>query len=80
MSIDAQRNKTLASSLQPWIGLSPKTAQERRAMRAAAWHKLCIIGIIPEEIIDERARYALCRLADKRYGVRMQIAASQEKV
>jgi len=47
---------------------SPTSAEELRALRAAAWHKQGIVVIPLDEIYDEWERRFLAALAAKLYG------------
>lgn len=49
---------------------SPASADELRAMRAAAWHKQGIVVVPLDEIFDEWDRAFLSGIATKLYGAR----------
>jgi len=49
---------------------SPASADELRAMRAAAWHKQGIVVVPLDEIFDEWDRVFLSGIATKLYGAR----------
>jgi hypothetical protein len=63
-------NVSCRSSLQSWIGATPPSSDELRAMRAAVWHKQGIAVIVPEDIRDAHAQKLVRELAEKLYGHR----------
>jgi hypothetical protein len=68
---DKKRNP-YRTSLQNWLGRTPSSSDEIRAMRAAVWHKQGIVVIMPEDLHDAQAQMMVRELAEKLYGHRRE--------
>lgn len=64
----------MRTSLQGWLGTTPSSSEEMRAMRAAVWHRQGIAVIVPDDIADEHTRRMVQALANRLYGQREERA------
>jgi hypothetical protein len=58
------------SPLARWIGRTPASDVELRALRRRAWHETGVVVLRPEEIDDAFARQALINAAQALFGPR----------
>jgi hypothetical protein len=60
----------MRTSLQGWLGTTPSSSEDLKAMRAAVWHKQEIVVVPLQEIRDADTRKLLRAIAEKLYGHR----------
>ncbi|WP_298031789.1 hypothetical protein [uncultured Desulfovibrio sp.] len=60
----------IRTSLQGWLGATPSSSEDLKAMRAAVWHKQEIVVVPLQEIRDAATRNLLRAIAEKLYGHR----------
>ena len=60
----------IRTSLQGWLGVTPSSSEDLKAMRAAVWHKQEIVVVPLQEIRDTNTRNLLRTIAEKLYGHR----------
>ena len=63
-------NPRIPSALGRLLPTSPRDADELKAMRVAAWHKLGMAVISLDELTDDWDRQFLTALANRMYGAR----------
>jgi hypothetical protein len=63
-------SKTIRTSLQGWLGATPSSSEDLKAMRAAVWHKQGIVVVPLQEVMDTDTRNLLRAIAEKLYGHR----------
>jgi hypothetical protein len=64
------QNNPYRNPLQGWLGATPSSSEDLRAMRAAVWHKQGIFVVPLQDITDRHTRNMLRELAEKLYGQR----------
>ena len=63
-------NSSNRTSLQSWLGTTPSSSEDLKAMRAAVWHKQEIVVVPLQEVRDADTRNLLRAIAEKLYGHR----------
>jgi hypothetical protein len=69
-SNNPQPRGRFVSPLARWIGRTPASDVELRALRRRAWHETGVVVLRPEEIDDAFARQALINAAQALFGRR----------
>jgi len=64
------KDKGIRTSLQGWLGATPSSSEDLKAMRAAVWHKQEIVVVPLQDVRDNETRNLLRAVAEKLYGHR----------